>query len=1074
MIGGALWSLVSAAVLAQSGAAVQRIRILASTATDTVVAAQVGEWPDEAREAFRGLLIDATLALPQQALHLRSAERLAVALAAAWRDSFLLRRVAVFRSWPPARRRQYIVADSVRRAGNAVVYREGVGAAMSRWRESLRLFAALEDSAGQAAVLGNLGAGFYMSGAPDSATRYLEQARRLAAEVGDLLVAGNALMNLGSLARDRGDPRGASESYTRALELYQRAGNHRGVATAYNNLGLIAKDLGDLAGARQAYEAALALNRRHHDLSGAADNLVNLGGLAIIQGDYAAAQARYEEALATYRELDEPVNAALALYNLGLLQVRRGDYRRATASLGEALAVYRATGHTLEAISARRALAGAHAAMGDLQAALDELSLANDAAAAEPSAGTATQAALALARGDLATHLNLFADAEREYARAARLYREAADPAGRAEAEQGRGVLHLLREDFAAASRVLGLALRAQEAADPRSAAWSRVLLASARAGLGDTAAARRSLQQAIGAFHRLGDRVSEAAALGSLADLQRTKGLTLAAESLYQRALGLVADRPAPTVSWRLRAGLAQALASRGDVVEAARQLRLAIADAERVSANLRAEQRRASFLADKWDVYEQLVLLEVTRERDAAAFEVSERMRARQMLDLLARGRVEDATGPAREVTAREQDLRRRIAELTTDLEESGWASALRGPGEATRSSGTLREALASAQQEYANLLLDVRERAPQYATILAGEPVPPRDIMARLTPGQAILEYLLGDSTSVVFVVTPDTVAALDLGVGRKAIARLVDFARGTVLPPQGSGSPERWHAPLRRLYMQLVQPIEATGLLRGARQLLIAPHAELHYLPFDALITSERPRRFLIERYDVAHVPSASVWTRLASRTTGRETERVLALAPRDRTLPGSREEVAAIGEIFGDRATVLIGDRATEQVLFRDGARYGVIHLATYGVLNKHNPLFSFVELSPDSGGDGRLEVHEVFGINLSARLVVLSACQTALGSGALADVPNGDDWVGLVRAFLHAGAANVLATSWPVEDRRTAVLMERFYRHLASGTPLVEALSRAKRASLADPNTSDPFYWAGFVLVGSL
>jgi CHAT domain-containing protein len=138
----------------------------------------------------------------------------------------------------------------------------------------------------------------------------------------------------------------------------------------------------------------------------------------------------------------------------------------------------------------------------------------------------------------------------------------------------------------------------------------------------------------------------------------------------------------------------------------------------------------------------------------------------------------------------------------------------------------------------------------------------------------------------------------------------------------------------------------------------------------------------------------------------------------------------------------------------------------------YGILNKHNPLFSFVELNAAGDDDGRLEVHEVFGLDLNAHLVVLSACQTGLGSGALADVPAGDDWVGLVRAFLYAGASNVLATIWPVEDRATAGLMETFYRYLESGSSPSEAMTLAKRASLSSAGTVHPFYWAGFILVG--
>ena len=144
----------------------------------------------------------------------------------------------------------------------------------------------------------------------------------------------------------------------------------------------------------------------------------------------------------------------------------------------------------------------------------------------------------------------------------------------------------------------------------------------------------------------------------------------------------------------------------------------------------------------------------------------------------------------------------------------------------------------------------------------------------------------------------------------------------------------------------------------------------------------------------------------------------------------------------------------------------------MIHLATNGILNKSNPLFSFIQLETGDGQDGRLEVHEVFGLDLAADLVVLSACQTGLGSGALSDVPAGDDWVGLARAFLHAGAGNVVATLWPVDDWATAALMERFYGAGDVASQPARALAAAQRALLTTSATAHPFYWAGFVAVG--
>jgi CHAT domain-containing protein len=183
------------------------------------------------------------------------------------------------------------------------------------------------------------------------------------------------------------------------------------------------------------------------------------------------------------------------------------------------------------------------------------------------------------------------------------------------------------------------------------------------------------------------------------------------------------------------------------------------------------------------------------------------------------------------------------------------------------------------------------------------------------------------------------------------------------------------------------------------------------------------------------------------------------------------LPGSVAEVAAVARFYQNRARVLVGAAATERAFRALAPERGIVHLATYGVLNKHNPLFSFVELGAGGGEDGRLEVHEVYGLTLNARLLVLSACQTGVAAGALADVPPGDDWVGLVQAFLFAGVSNVLATLWPVQDLATARLMEGFYRQMAAGRPEPEALALAQRAAARDARTAHPFFWAGFALV---
>jgi CHAT domain-containing protein len=1005
---------------------------------------------------------------------LDGAARIAAAYAIAWRDSFLLREVARFTAWPPSRRAAKVTVDSMRRAGIKAFGADGPRAAVVIWRRALTRATANRDSAGMAALLGNIGAGLLEDGQVDSATTYLERARALAVAIGDLRVEANAVGSLAGAHEDRGDLAAARDAYAQSLGLRDRIGDTRGAAADHNNLGLLAQRLGDLEEARRQFDTALVLNRRDGRDEVAATNRVNLAGLASLSGDFARAVALYRDALATWRAHESWADAAVALHGLGQLELRRGDYPAARTALREALAIYGRTGPVAEELAVRRDLAGALAAAGDLQSARDELSRAQrraDSTRAPPRA----RAGIALARADLALELNTLAEAQRLYARAEALYRLAAEPMGEAEAQEGRALLLLARDDAVRAQTLLETALRAQlGAGSARAAALTRISLGRALLARGDTARARRELARAAAELTQAGDPVASAAALGEWGALEAHAGAPIAADSLYRAALERLGDHIAPEVAWQVHAGWASVLRGQGATDAAARELRSALAELDRPSRSLALPERRSAFLADKWDVYAQLALVERDRGRVGAAFEASERLRAREMLELLARGRITAPPDTAQDLVAREQDLRRRIGELTHDLEQSDATDeTLRGSDVALNAS-TTRESLVRAQETYADLLLEARERAPRHAALVAPDVTTWQGVARRLTPDAAFIEYLVSDSTTLAFVLTSDTIAVLDLGTRRRELARLVDFTRSVLTPRPSLRDAERasdslWRAPLRRLHAALIAPVEATRLLEGKTRLTLVPHAELQYLPFAALL--DGAGHFLIERYELAMTPSASVWIALGDRPAAPRGAGVLAFAPRTATLPGSVQEVATIQRLAGSDAQIMSGGAATESAFRRLAPTRRVLHLATYGVLNKQNPLFSFVQLAPDGVQDGRLEVHEVFGLTLAAELVVLSACQTGLGSGALADVPAGDDWVGLTRAFLHAGARRVMATLWPVDDWATAALMERFYGAGDGAAEPARAIAAAQRAMLTTPATAHPFYWAGFVVV---
>ncbi len=191
-----------------------------------------------------------------------------------------------------------------------------------------------------------------------------------------------------------------------------------------------------------------------------------------------------------------------------------------------------------------------------------------------------------------------------------------------------------------------------------------------------------------------------------------------------------------------------------------------------------------------------------------------------------------------------------------------------------------------------------------------------------------------------------------------------------------------------------------------------------------------------------------------------------------MAPALAHLRWSQPEAREVAHFFPGDSRSLTGTAATETSFKRLAGEYDILHLATHGYLNRYAPLLSSLQLEPDSKNDGQLEVYEILRLKLHASLVTLSACETALGSGYFSEIPAGDEFVGLTRAFLSAGARSVVATLWAVNDRSTLDFMEQFYRDREKAGNAT-ALSLAQRDMATKPGPyRHPYYWAPFVLVG--
>jgi CHAT domain-containing protein len=257
-------------------------------------------------------------------------------------------------------------------------------------------------------------------------------------------------------------------------------------------------------------------------------------------------------------------------------------------------------------------------------------------------------------------------------------------------------------------------------------------------------------------------------------------------------------------------------------------------------------------------------------------------------------------------------------------------------------------------------------------------------------------------------------------------------------------------------LSQLYDALIAPLRV--YIVGHPKLIIVPHGTLHYLPFHALYDGFS---YLLERHEIGYLPSASS-LRYCLEDRPQSSESLAIGYSQNGRLPYAAEEARHVADILGCR--VLDEEQATQIAFRRIAPECRTLHLAAHGDFRFDNPLFSGLIFA-----DGWLTTMDIFNLRLKASLVTLSACQTGRNV-----IGGGDELLGLMRAFLGAGAASVALTLWAVEDRSTAQLMETFYQKLIEGYSKGAALREAQLQFIhaEDGIYTHPYFWAPFFLVG--
>jgi len=881
----------------------------------------------------------------------------------------------------------------------------------------------------------------------EEARKRFEAAQALFETLGLDYERGLSFYSLGILELRQSDARAALRQLRRAQSLFTK--DDPMYASVVNALGGAFDQIGDPEAALAAYREALAGFTAIQDRGREAVTRNNLGKLSADMADWQRALEQYRLALTLFRETGDRRREALALYNIGVSYTSAGDLTRAFEYLQQSLSIRRTV---------------------------------NDRAG----------------EADTLTLLGLTATFDGDDAAALLHYEQA-------------------------------ISLR-QIVGDRRAEGITLTNLGRTQLALGRANLAAESLSRAVELRRQSGDRRGEAVALTYLADTFLLQGDTSRALEHSRNAVAIfrsIADRAGLGIALPIIARAQRRLGRSDEALASAQEALLALEGVRSISSN---PEMRAAYLGRHQDAYLLAIdlLMQRHQERpgeglDALALQTNERTKARSLLDMLAESGAELRRGVDPSLVERERQLAH-LLQAKADRLFAAQAARVQGEGEA------LMKETQALEAEYEEVRARIRATSPEYSALTQPQPLDVESIRREvLDADTTLVEYALGPDASYVWVLdrqglkTYRLARRADIEAASRELYELVT-SRAKNVPRETpaaraqriAASDAALPAALRRVSDLVLAPIAA---FPTTTRLLLVADGALQYLPFEMLPAPRRAQATpLVADFEITALPSASTLAvhraQLARRpapTKGvavfadpvfdtsdarvRQT-RVASAAPatpdtQTRLLTQTDDPAAAgFGSIVRLRFTddeakailaaaqgrqnlAAIGFDATKAAATDAGlGAYRYLHFATHGFLDTARPSLSAIALSlvgrDGAAREGFLRAHELYNLNLSADLVVLSACETGLGKEI-----RGEGLIGLTRAFMYAGAARVIVSLWSVSDRATSELMGRLYREmLRNGRTPSASLRAAQLALRSDARWQHPYYWAAFTIQG--
>ncbi|MBP7474871.1 MAG: CHAT domain-containing protein [Pyrinomonadaceae bacterium] len=839
----------------------------------------------------------------------------------------------------------------------------------------------------------------------------------------------------------------AASKLETAYQILQSLGLEAEAAQTYVAKLLALAMLGRYDEAVRTGEVALSVFVRVSDQLAAGKVEMNLSNIVSRQSLHREAEKYCLSARTRFIKAKETSWLAMAENGLGNTYTELNDFKKAEVYFRSALSTARSAKMSVTEAEIEASLGNLAILRGDLSAALRYLERSRQKYAELDMPHQSAIAELEIA--DIYAELNLSSEGAEIYERLSPVFAKLKIRAEEARSRLNAGRVSIKLRDPGRARRQLAKALGLFEKEKNESGrvvallAIAEVELSTGKIDKAVSALDRASatIQNDQNPRHWINLKLCEANAFEHLGKFSEAEEMLSDAYALAKKHQQLDSAQTALNRLGKLASG-------RGDIAKAKRFFSMAIRQIESLRSSLTDEYSMA-FLESRLEPFSNLARLLLVERRFAAAFEMFERGRSRALLDSFDRKVVADKG--AKKLTAELGEVR---CELNAFYKRLDLAA------------GEERERLATDIKHIESRIAELSRQIESLGARTVGKSgggvdTDLRAMQNKLGPQQVLIEFVEANGKFGAFVVSASKIKFFgDLGTATeiKGLIEQLHFQFGTLryggehLTRFASQMKLRADRCLAAIYDLLIRPLGSS--LKGKR-LVIIPVGALFYVPFQALTDGTQ---YLIEKFEIATAPSASVWSRLAARKA-KSIKKPLLIGFADPRIPLVENEIKTLKKIMPLSAH-LTGKAASFAAFTSEAPKHDLIHLACHGQFRPDNPMFSSLHLS-----DGWVTVKDVCANRLNAELVTLSACETGMN-----EIFAGEEILGLARGFLTAGASALIVSLWTVSDEAAQKLMSDLYTHLQRCDTPSASLRKAQLGFVR--RGEHPYLWSPFTYIG--